>query len=617
MREDFQSNNSEIKGKLQEIHNELRDIPTKRKIVVTEEESMIFPSSFVYRPRFSPSFKKINRKTRKILISLFDRMSILLKPYSTDNFVNLKDIIDIDKNNKKSLIFLLENNTFKTDEVYGDYLVETKQIFFEISYIRRNKKRKTIPNQSLNVDLDEAIKNDIIFQIQNQFDSIWQIIEEEIERCEQNFNIKNEFESIEYINLIKRLLNINECAYLEFKSKMYEIKNPNEKTKVHQRKEFIKDVLGLINNKYKENNVGKAYLLIGIDEKKEKYNGKHNNIEFNDNQLLIQLINEFITPHVDIDTTEFYISGNQNKIGLSLGKLDDYDRCLLLKLRHQRGKVYEIKKNIGNPTLGIPYYLIGTSFTRDGSHTRGITQEDREMILKLSTQNRSSNEYEVFEDYEYDEDYISSPKYIANRTINVDLIDNYIKILKVKRRSKEIVLNIIESIRNEVNKLYQDLFNKEEAISAFNRFITFSSQFFLEYDDQILRLILNMLRDFIEFENFSFLKPIKTAFYDKLVDLYLKGNRIGSLIHVLNYCGYYSDLYTIIIKAIKERDVELLKTVKNFNVEYYKKMDNKWEKIREIIDIKEEIDPSIPYNTSIIGSIESIIKILEKIANRF
>ena len=60
---------------------------------------------------------------------------------------------------------------------------------------------------------------------------------------------------------------------LSLKSKIYEIQTLNEKRKVHQRKEFIKDVLGLINNKSKENNTGKAYLLIGIDEKKEKYNG--------------------------------------------------------------------------------------------------------------------------------------------------------------------------------------------------------------------------------------------------------------------------------------------------------------------------------------------------------
>lgn len=617
MRADFQRDYSEIKAKLQEIHNELREIPTKRKLVVTKEESVIFPSSLVYKPRFRPIFKKMNRKTRKILVSIFDRMSIILKPYSPNNFVNLKDIIDTYKNNKKTLIFLLENNTYKTDEVFGDYLVEAKQNFFEISYIRRKEKRKILPNQSLNIDLNKIIKKDIILQIQNQFDSMWQMIEEEVERCEVNFEVIEKHESTEFDKLIKRLLNTKECEYLDFKFKMHEIQNLNKTTEVNQRKEFIKDVLGLVNNKSNENNNGKAYLLIGIGEKNEKYNGKHNNIEFNNKQLLIQLINEFITPHVDIHTLEFFISGNQNLFELSKEKQDDYDRCLLLKLHYQRGKVYEIKKDIGNPSLGIPYYPIGTSFTRDGSHTRGITQEDREMILKLSMQNRISNEYEASEDYESDEDYRSSPRYIANRTVNVDLIDNYIKILKVKRRSNENVLNIIESIRNEINKLYQDLFNKEEAISAFNRFITFSSQFFQEYDDQILRLILNMHRDFIEFEKYSFLKPIKTAFYDKLVDLYLKGNRIGSLIHILNYCGYYSDLFTIIIKAIKERDVELLKTVKNFKVEYYKKIDNKWDKIGELIDIKEEIDPSIPYNTSIIGSIESIIKIIEKVANRF
>lgn len=614
MRADFQNNYSKIRAKLQEIQNELREIPTKRKIVVTKEESVFFPSSFVYRPRFSLSFKKINRKTRKILVSIFDRMSVILKPYSPDNFINLKDIIDTDKNNKKSLIFLLENNTYKTDEVFGDYLVETKQNFFEISYIRRKEKRKTIQNQSLNADLNKAIKNDIILQIQNQFDSMWQMIEEEIERCEQNFKITKKHESTEYITLIKRFLNTTECVYLEFKSKMYEIQILNGKRKVHQRKEFIKDVLGLINNKSKENNTGKAYLLIGIDEKREKYNGKHRNIEFDNKQLLIQLINEFITPYIDIETIGFYISGNQNTIELSLEKRDGYDRCLLIKLGYQIGNVYEIKKKIGNPTLGIPFYHVGTSFTRDGSHTRGITQEDRERILKLSIQNRNDYDYEYFEEDESNDEFKSSPRYIENRTVNVDLIDNYIKIIKSRRRSNENMLKILDSIQNEAIKLDNfNLLNKEEATSVFNRFITFSSQFFQDYNDKVMRIILNMLRNFAENENINFLNTINRVFYDKLVELYLKRNRFSSLIYVLNYCGYFSDLYDIIINAIKERDVELLKSVKNFNFEDYKRIDNKWEKIKELLDLKEEMDQSVPYNKSIIGSIDSIIKILEKV----
>lgn len=614
MRADFQNNYSKIRAKLQEIQNELREIPTKRKIVVTKEESVFFPSSFVYRPRFSLSFKKINRKTRKILVSIFDRMSVILKPYSPDNFINLKDIIDTDKNNKKSLIFLLENNTYKTDEVFGDYLVETKQNFFEISYIRRKEKRKTIQNQSLNADLNKAIKNDIILQIQNQFDSMWQMIEEEIERCEQNFKITKKHESTEYITLIKRFLNTTECVYLEFKSKMYKILNPDEKIKVHQRKEFIKDVLGLINNKSKENNTGRAYLLIGIDEKKEKYNGKHSNIEFDDKQLLNQLTNEFITPHFDIKTTEFYISGNQNNIELSLEKQDDYDRCLLLELEYQIGTVYEIKKKIGNPAINVSFNYVGTSFTRDGSYTRNITQEDRERILKLSMLAYIDNDYEYYEEEEFDEDYKSSPRYIENRTVNVDLINNYIEIMKSKRRSNENVLNILDSIQNEARKLDNfDLINKEEATSVFNSFITFSTQFFLDYDDKVVIIILNMLKNFAENENYNFLNTIIRNLYDTLVELYLKGNRYSGLVHIINYCGYFSDLYGIIINAIKEKDIELLKSVKNFKLEDYTKFDNIWEKIRELLELKEEMDQSVHVDKVIIGLIDNIIKILEKV----
>jgi len=47
------------------------------------------------------------------------------------------------------------------------------------------------------------------------------------------------------------------------------------------------------------------------------------------------------------------------------------------------GAVYEIKKRFGNPNLSVEYYYEGSSFTRDGSHTRRMIETDRVKIRNL------------------------------------------------------------------------------------------------------------------------------------------------------------------------------------------------------------------------------------------
>lgn len=186
------------------------------------------------------------------------------------------------------------------------------------------------------------------------------------------------------VSLIKKLLTYKECEFLDFKYDMYHIFPKNSKEGIINRREFLKDVLGLINNKTDDKNLGEAFIIVGVQEKDDKYIGIYQNINFIKFQSLIDLINEYITPKIVIEFVEYYISGNQEHILLEKEKKEGYNRNIFIRLKYKKGTYYELNRKFGNPEKGVPYYYEGTSFTRDGSHTRRIRKEDIFKIEKIS-----------------------------------------------------------------------------------------------------------------------------------------------------------------------------------------------------------------------------------------
>ncbi len=184
------------------------------------------------------------------------------------------------------------------------------------------------------------------------------------------------------IQLIKKLLKTKEGPSLDFKFNMYNILSTISTEKSYNTKELIKDVLGLINNIYSEPEEGVAYLIIGVDETDEKFNGEHKNILFKNIQAYIQLINNHINPIPTIKFVEYFISGNSKDISLRKNIAEGYDRNLLIKIFYEIGTVYEIKKPVGKPNVSKSYLPENISFTRMESHTRKLTQDDRQLITK-------------------------------------------------------------------------------------------------------------------------------------------------------------------------------------------------------------------------------------------
>ncbi len=386
---------NKIKKSLNYIYSSLKEIPESRKIRTTVKTISEDPEHYIYRPRFIPSFKSLPREINNKILVVMDEIIRKFTDYINDRIKNLNNLFDFSKENKGSIVFLFENDIYSTHEVFGDYYVEKINDQYKIYNKRRESIRREIGRISKLDDIKQLIEKDAILQVLNQFNELWSQVIQEIDYIAVHIKTKLE-DPGNMSELLVELLTLNECEFLDFKFKMYELLSKDNKQKIKERKEYLKDILGLVN---KPTNHGErelvSYILIGVGEKNDIYDGTHRNIDFDSFQTLNQLLNEFITPKMVLDYHIYYISGDKNDILIENAPKPYYDRNLLLLINHEPGKVYEIKKKIGAPTLGICEYSIGTSFTRDKSHSRNLTQQDREKIIK--------SVYEM--DYDYIIDY--------------------------------------------------------------------------------------------------------------------------------------------------------------------------------------------------------------------
>lgn len=399
---------------------------------------------------------------------------------------------------------------------------------------------------------------------------------------------------------IRNLLNIKECEYLDFKLTMHDLLSENKKRKWEQRKEFLKDLLSLINNKTYDNNPGKAYIIIGAGEKNGKYNSTHNNIEFIEYQTIIQLINEYITPKLSINFEEYYISRNKTNKLIANNEKDGYDRNLIIIVTYVIGTVYELKKEIGNPNFNVPYYHTGTSFTRDNSHARRLTHEDRVQIMDLF-------DMELMDEFEpdiYVEDY--SPENIAEKTkMDMELIKRYTEILKTKKISPDNAERIINRIKNQTRLLafYKEPYG-EDVVKTLIEFVKFSCNFIQNKNERINNLIFVILYELTVVR--EVVPVIKDGCFDYFETQFNDGNRYSYLVRLLNKCDFFKDLIGDINRAIDQKDLPLLALLINFDFNTPQIKTNKWKIIEDFIDKKEDMD--VIEDNILIGRIQEIIE---------
>lgn len=165
------------------LYTKLKEIPSKREIEFLEEFE---EDKWFGKPRFK---KPKNRWDKDLLKDLRNHLQEIWDFFEKYNYWVDETILPlIDSRtrriSKKSIIFLLENDLWNTDEVYGKYLIEKGQDTTSISYYRFENKYNQFLLKSVNdVKIKEWICRDGIQQIKNHFAYLWFKLETEIQVC--------------------------------------------------------------------------------------------------------------------------------------------------------------------------------------------------------------------------------------------------------------------------------------------------------------------------------------------------------------------------------------------------------------------------------------------------
>ncbi|MHA1755152.1 MAG: hypothetical protein ACTSVV_00175 [Promethearchaeota archaeon] len=165
------------------LYKELIEIPEKREMRYVEEKGDGYK---IGKPRFkNPKFQW----SSSLLVNLRNHLQKIwnfFEKYSYWFDDTLRPLLDTNERrvSKKSIIFLLEEDVWSTDEVYGEYLIEEDQNSVTISYSRRERKMKQITLKPKHEsEIEEWICKDAIRQIQTQFKFLWNKLETEIQIC--------------------------------------------------------------------------------------------------------------------------------------------------------------------------------------------------------------------------------------------------------------------------------------------------------------------------------------------------------------------------------------------------------------------------------------------------
>lgn len=172
---------------LLKVHSYLREqlieIPDKREMEYQEEKE---DGERIGKPRFKQSQYDWSEE---LLTNLRDHLQDIWNffnqySYWFDNTIIPLIASEERRMSKKSIIFLLENDVWSTDEVYGKYLIEKRRDGMVISYFRRAQKIRQYKLPTMNdTEVKSWICNNAVNQIKSQFDFLWNKLETEINAC--------------------------------------------------------------------------------------------------------------------------------------------------------------------------------------------------------------------------------------------------------------------------------------------------------------------------------------------------------------------------------------------------------------------------------------------------
>ena len=180
---DIKSEGKTLLDHHKKLFKQLIEIPEKREMIYIEEME---EGVKVGKPRFkNPKYRWIPN----LLVGIRDHLQNIRNFFNNYSYWFDDTLIPIlntyeRRTSKKSILFLLEEDVWCTDEVYGKYLIEENQDGMAISYSRRDRKMKQITLKSKDdSEIKDWICKDAINQIKNQFKFLWGKLEIEIQVC--------------------------------------------------------------------------------------------------------------------------------------------------------------------------------------------------------------------------------------------------------------------------------------------------------------------------------------------------------------------------------------------------------------------------------------------------
>jgi hypothetical protein len=173
---------TELLSEHDELGRILAEIPDIRKMSYVEE---VKDDQKFGKPRFNPPSYLINPDLELRVTSYIDALKLFFNSRNyliRDDFDILFDAKQLHKN-KYSPLFLLENDVWNTDAVYGLYLIENMNNNIEIYYYRRNQKRLKLEYDGS--EIHEFIIQDARNQIKREFCFLWDQLNKEIQIADE------------------------------------------------------------------------------------------------------------------------------------------------------------------------------------------------------------------------------------------------------------------------------------------------------------------------------------------------------------------------------------------------------------------------------------------------
>jgi hypothetical protein len=175
-----------LRAELEDLGEILSEIPDSRKMSYVEE---VNNGITLGKPRFDPPKFQLYAELDTRITSFLNNLKkyFLSRNYSIRD--DLEVLFDTEQlhSNKFSPIFLLENDVWNTDAVYGLYLIEIDDNETGIYYFRRNQKRLKLEYDGSNIE--EFIIQDARNQIKREFNFLWDQLNKEIQLADEYYEL--------------------------------------------------------------------------------------------------------------------------------------------------------------------------------------------------------------------------------------------------------------------------------------------------------------------------------------------------------------------------------------------------------------------------------------------